>query len=196
MFSGIVSQLGTIKSIRKIDNNYSFQIKTKSDFLKQLSLGDSVSINGICLTTTEVKPTYFSVDVMPETQKLTNLKFLKENDVLNLENSLRINEKISGHFVSGHIDSCEKVLSFKEDKDGFILTVFLSPHLRKYITYKGSITINGVSLTVMKVNKESFSVALIPFTLENTNLGQLKKYDTVNIEIDLIARYVESLIIK
>jgi riboflavin synthase len=193
MFTGIVSNLGKVKEIIKHKENLILEICADKNFLKEIQKGDSISVNGACLTVTQTMPKSFKADVMPETLKLTNINLLKKNSIVNLENPLKINEKISGHFVSGHIDDCCPILSYIKNKKGKILRIFLPKNLKKYIAYKGSVAINGVSLTVMEVNEKSFSVALIPYTLKNTNLGKLKNDDKVNIEVDLLARYLEKI---
>ena len=193
MFSGIISHLGKVADIQKKDENSVLKINTKNSFLKDTEIGESIAVNGVCTTVTNIDSDTFSVDIMPETLRLTNLFDLNVEDTINLEKSLKIGDRISGHFVSGHVDSCEEVLSFTKTDDGKILTISLNEKINKYVPLKGSITINGVSLTVMDVDEKSCSIALIPHTLEETNLGKLEKSDKVNVEVDMIARYLEKI---
>lgn len=186
MFTGIITETGKTLKIKKGKKAWTFTIQTKS-ILKDKKIGDSIAINGACVTITGIKGKNFNFDAIPETLKLTNLRDLKKGSKVNLEPSLKLNQSLDGHFVQGHIDETGTVMSFKKEK----LTIKFPQKLAKYLAFKGSVAINGVSLTISDLKKDTFSVELIPHTLKMTNLGELKKGDKVNLEIDMIARYLE-----
>ena len=179
MFTGIVEETGILKSLK--DSVITVQCKK---VLEGTHPGDSIAINGCCQTVTSITPESFSADVSSETFKITNFNSLKPGDIVNLERALTPSTRMGGHIVQGHIDMTAKYLGDMK---------FEIPD-SKYIVYKGSITVNGVSLTVSKLEKNTFTVAIIPHTLENTNLKYLKKGDLVNIETDILGRYVEKFL--
>lgn len=179
MFTGIVEETGILKSLK--DSVITVQCKK---VLEGTHPGDSIAINGCCQTVTSITPESFSTDVSSETFKITNFNSLKPGDIVNLERALTPSTRMGGHIVQGHIDMTAKYLGDMK---------FEIPD-SKYIVYKGSITVNGVSLTVSKLEKNTFTVAIIPHTLENTNLKYLKKGDLVNIETDILGRYVEKFL--
>ena len=183
MFSGIVQEYS--KSILKEIKPYglSLSIKVTKKFTKGLKKGDSVAVNGVCLTVKKFKPEQIYFDVIHESLKLTNLNNLDSKAPANLERSLRLGEEIGGHLVSGHIHTKAKVLSFKKGKEN-LLKVQLPNSISKYILKKGYVAINGISLTVVKVNNKSFLTSIIPETLQNTNLKFIQKGTIVNIEAD------------
>lgn len=183
MFTGIIRAIGKIKNKKHIHGNVVFEIEKKSLALK---IGDSVSVNGVCLTVVKKSTSSFWVDVIPETLKRTNLKELKIGTPVNLEPAMAITDAVNGHFVTGHIDAACSVI-----KTGNILEISAPRKLIKFIFEKGSIAVNGVSLTVVSVNKNknTFSIAVIPFTKTHTNLGKLRIGKKVNIEVDIMARY-------
>lgn len=187
MFTGIARATGKIKSKKQARSSVVFEIEKKSLILK---IGDSVSVNGACLTVIKKNNTSFWIDVMPETLKKTNLGQLNAGSSVNLEPALKLNDSLSGHFVTGHVDNVSKVIKKEKTRRGEILTIKFPKKLKPFIAKKGSIAINGVSLTVASVSSNLCTIALIPFTARNTNLGALKKGDYVNIEIDIIARYL------
>ena len=192
MFTGIIREIGVLKTktLHKKGGMVSFEIGAKM----KPRCGDSVAVNGVCLTVTKKTGKRFFVDIIPESLTRTNLGTLKEGAPLNLEASIKAGEAFDGHFVSGHIDAAARLISTGKIRHGTGLTIAFPQQLRPYITEKGTITVNGVSLTVVDVTKTQFTVALIPFTMANTNLGTLKKGDTVNLEIDLIARYLHHFV--
>jgi riboflavin synthase len=192
MFTGIVSYIGTFKA-RK---NSSFSFGGPKDFLGKLKVSGSVCVNGVCLTVKGIKDGKFNVDVMPETLRRTNLGNLEEGCEVNLELSLRLGDEFGGHMVSGHIDGTAEVKTIKREGNSQVFTFKLAEGLAKYLVGKGSIAVNGVSLTVIAGTGNSFSVGIIPYTLENTNFGRLKVGDSVNIEVDMMAKYVEKLVAK
>ena len=180
MFTGIIEETGILKGF----NGSIITVECKK-VLENTILGDSIAINGCCQTVTAMTPESFSADVSDETFKITNFKSMKPGDVVNLERALTPSTRMGGHIVQGHVDMVGKYLGDMK---------FEVPD-SKYIVYKGSITVNGVSLTVTKLDKNVFSVAIIPHTLENTNLKNLKAGDLVNIETDVLGRYVEKFLL-
>jgi len=185
MFTGIIRKIGIVSDIKKSDQNRI--LKIKSDI--RCKTGDSIAINGVCATVIKKSPGTFFVELMPETLKRTNLGALKKNSKVNLEKPLKYGDKISGHFVLGHIDGTGIVKAISGTKNYKVIKIKAPRSLRKFIVFKGSISINGVSLTISKVKDDAFEVSLIPYTLTHTNLGDLKINDKVNIEIDVLARY-------
>ena len=191
MFSGIIQKTAKAKNIRRQGKNLWLQISAPKGFMARV--GESISVDGICSTVEQKTGKFFSFYFMPETLKRTNLNSVNNNHLFNLELPLTLNSLISGHLVSGHIDTTSKVKSINQEDKSIQIEFQIDLKFTKYIIYKGSIAVNGVSLTVVTVNPNSFSVSLIPFTLKNTNLGQLKVGDIVNIEVDQIAKYLEKL---
>lgn len=192
MFSGIVEGLENAVKIKKNDQSMEVTLPVPKNW--SIKTGDSVSIDGICSTVKEAKDKTFSVYYMPETIRKTNLSKVSETHQFNLERSLRLNSFLGGHLVSGHIDATAKVLKITTEQDALIVIFTIDSSCARYIIYKGSIAVNGVSLTIVDVDKDSFMVSLIPYTQTHTNLGFLKVGDVVNIEVDLIAKYVEKML--
>ncbi len=190
MFSGIVEEYGTVVAIEKDKENVHFTLTCS--FANELKIDQSVSHNGVCLTVVWVDKTEkkYKVTAIKETLLKSNLGLLEVGSKVNLERSMMMNGRLDGHIVQGHIDGRAKILRFENNR----LTLTPQKELKRYIAYKGSITINGVSLTVSRLEEDSFSVDLITHTQEKTNLGEQKEGDEVNIEIDLIARYLERLV--
>lgn len=193
MFTGIIEKTGLIKSISQNGSNLIFQVEAPGACSK---LGESIAINGTCLTAIKFDEKDFWVEAIPETLNLTNLGALKEGDIVNLENSLRTGDSLDGHFVLGHVDFKTTVKSINPDGESQRYWFNLPAEYNKYVAKKGSICINGVSLTVSDVNAEGWEVCLIPYTLAHTNLGKLTAGSPVNIEIDMLARYLEKLTSK
>ena len=197
MFSGIVETIGTIERIEESEAVTRFTINSRQ-ITERLSIGDSVSTEGVCLTVIEISGDDFSVEAIPETLRLTSLGDMKEGDGVNLELSLTLMDGLGGHLVSGHVDGTGVRLDGPIDgyqarplEEGEVIHWYSAPEaLTRYLVPKGSITIQGVSLTVVDVTRKSFSVALIPHTLEVTTLGQLQVGGRVNLEADMIAKYV------
>jgi len=178
MFTGIIQSIGVVKKIadNSVEISYDFDVKP----------GDSVAVNGVCLTVNKD----CAFDLMDETLNCTNLGGLQIGDKVNLETGMKLGSRIDGHLVSGHVDFVSEVLSFDEG----ILRISFPLNYGKFFAIKGSVCINGVSLTISKLETESLEVSLVDFTLKNTNLGDLKQGDKVNVEIDLIARYLERMV--
>lgn len=188
MFTGIIEELGIVKAV-EFKKNLALLVVEVSKILKGTKLGDSISINGVCLTVTKIKGKQLSFDIMKETLLKTNLGRLKSKDKVNLERALKFGDRLGGHFVTGHIDGMA-VIRKKNSKPNFIEVEFsLDKNLKKFLVPKGSICIDGVSLTVGKVKEKSFTVYLIPHTLELTTLGFKRSQDTVNIEADILTKY-------
>lgn len=187
MFTGIISHLGILKE--RVGSTYAFS--APADFCKKLTIGASVSVNGTCLTVFQkTAANTFSVSIMPETQKRTILGSLKEGNSVNLELPATPDTFLAGHIVQGHVDGIGKVGKVEEVENSRLLTIKILKKLAWYIVEKGSIAINGVSLTVIAANKISLTVGIIPHTWEQTTFNTLQKGDSVNIEVDVLAKYV------
>ncbi len=195
MFTGIIKKEGVIKKIDNKKNGKYFIIEAKG-FLRNVKIGGSISCDGVCLTVINKKKDKFKVELMPETLKLTKFKNTKICDSVNLELALKLGGRINGHFVMGHIDGVGKIKEVKKDGKYRNIIIKVPKKIIKYIANKGSITVNGVSLTVSGVGLNWFKVSLITYTLENTNLSELKIGDLANVEIDMMARYLERLLAK
>ncbi len=189
MFTGIIEQLGTVKAVKASQNLIVVTVDV-GPLAASIKLGDSVAINGVCLTATAKKAKQISFDLMKETINTTSLKYIKAGSRVNLELALKANSRFGGHFVTGHVDELAAIKSIKREKNFVAITIGVSAGLRKYLVTKGSVTIDGISLTVGKVGKGDFTVYLIPFTLTATNLGAKKVGDAVNIETDILAKYI------
>lgn len=189
MFTGIIKHLGTVESL--IDNGSAKVLNIKVDeIVEGLQLGDSVAINGVCLSVTSMDSGVLSFDVISESLERTNLRDLSVDDQVNVEFSMRLNDFVGGHLVSGHSDFVSELVEVDDNRYYFSLP----SEFHRYLVVKGSIVINGVSLTVTSVSDGRFSVDLIPSTLKETNFSEFKVSSRVNIEIDMIARYLEKLI--
>ncbi|MGL4876416.1 MAG: riboflavin synthase [Clostridium sp.] len=192
MFTGIVEEKGRVKKILKGRDSLELLIEGKK-VLEDTLVGDSIAVNGICLTVKRLEDKYFFVDVMDETIKKSNIGNLKEEDFVNLERALTLNKRLGGHIVSGHIDGVGKIKNIESKDNAKIFTIDTEGNILKYIILKGSITIDGISLTVTYVDKEKFKVSIIPHTMEETILLDRKIGSRVNLEVDLIGKYVEKL---
>ena len=188
MFSGIVEYLAKVK---EVDTGESPRIVISAQgFLEDVSIGDSIAVNGVCLTVTEKKEDEFAADVMPETLRKTDLGELKTGSRANLEKSLRVGDRLGGHFVLGHVDGVGVVSAVIPEKNAVVISIDVSGGLMDFIASKGSVAVDGVSLTVVDITPTGFTVSLIPHTLEVTTLGEKKKGSPVNIEVDTLARYI------
>ncbi|MBK7363562.1 MAG: riboflavin synthase [Nitrosomonas sp.] len=195
MFTGIIEAIGTIRQIAQNSKGVSLQIDSGKLDLCDVKIGDSIAVNGICLTVTVRAEHSFSVDVSHETLRCaTGLSNL--GNQVNLEKAMRLSDRLGGHLVSGHVDSVGEVIQFEPEGENYQLSVQVPAELLKYIVVKGSVTVNGVSLTVNRIEGKIFDVNLIPHTLAETNLKLLKVGEAVNLETDLLARYVERLMIQ
>lgn len=193
MFTGLVAELGTVVALKPLNRSYNITVKANK-VLNNLKIGDSVAVNGACLTVVKISGSDFTADVMPETVKLTNLRHLKSGDKVNLERTLRLCDGLDGHIVSGHVEGVGVIASKKAEGIAEVITIKTPSELLKYIIKKGSIAIDGISLTVTEVTATDFSVSLIPHTAAETTLGFKKPGDEVNLETDIIGKYVEHLL--
>jgi len=194
MFTGIIESVGQVTSLNSKQGDFEIKIKYKSSCLNDVSLGDSISVNGICLTVKKFNKSFIYFDLSNET--MSRISELRVGGMVNLESSLRVNSKISGHFVFGHIDGVAKLTKNEIKSRSEEWTVKPPKKLMKYISEKGSISINGVSLTVNSVQESSFKINLIPYTLEHTTLKNFDIGNKMNIEVDMLARYVETILKK
>ena len=197
MFTGLISSLGVVEAITKGDEYAKLTIKD-ANICGQIAIGDSVSVNGTCLSVTAFDNQHFSVDVMVQTLKLTAIGSLTKGDLVNLELATKAGEPLGGHIVQGHVDCIGKVVESKQAEKWLALTVIIPEEKMRYVVPQGSIAIDGVSLTVGELDdsKNTITVWLIPQTLELTNLGKKSPGDQVNIEVDILAKYVERLVNK
>ena len=193
MFTGIIEEIGTVTRIARGTKSSRVTITAKIIF-SDLKLGDSVSTNGVCLTVSEITPSTFTADVMHETLKHTSLAGLATGAGVNLERAMAADGRFGGHIVSGHIDGTGVIRTITKDDNAFIYTIATEPDITKYIIKKGSIAIDGISLTVTHVDDSSFSVSIIPHTRGQTNLADRKISDIVNLEVDMLAKYIEKLL--
>lgn len=191
MFSGIVEKKE--KPLKIIKNKQSITLTLPVPDKWKIKMGDSIAIDGICATVQALDKKSFTVYFMDETLKKTSLLLLSQTHEYNLERPLKLDSLLGGHLVSGHIDTTTTVQNIKQVEESQVITFKIDPLFTKYIIYKGSICVNGVSLTIVSVTNDQFTVSLIPYTLQNTNLGNLKIGDSVNIEVDLLAKYLEKL---
>jgi riboflavin synthase len=199
MFTGIITHKGKVAKIETSPNNANcifFTIEVDNAFVKDLKIGDSIAHDGACLTVIELEQNSFKLQLIPETIAKTNLKNKVVGDYVNLEKAMIVGARLDGHIVQGHVDGVGTVSNFIQEPDNWVLQIYVPTELRKYIAYKGSISINGVSLTVSQKTDQGFEVSLIGLTLVKTNLGELKVGGLVNLEVDVIARYVENMINK
>lgn len=193
MFTGIIQGLGTLFEKRPAGGGMIFGLE--ADFqLTDPEEGESIAVNGACLTARNIKGKRFYVDVSPESLERTGLGRLQTGNRVNLERALRLSDRLGGHLVSGHVDAQGQVEQRRSTGDFTLFTFSLDPALTKYVIAKGSITINGISLTVNTCERNRFSVSIIPHTLAVTTLGALREGDRVNIEVDMIGKYVEKLL--
>jgi riboflavin synthase len=186
MFTGIIQEVGKVVSAAEGKLTIS-----AGNVVPGLKLGDSVAVNGVCLTVTALTTESFSVDVMPETSERSNIELLKVNDKVNVEPALALGGSMGGHLVQGHIDTTGKIVSMKWQGKAMIIGVEAPPSVIRYIVEKGFISVDGISLTVVERDNTSFKVSVVDFTRQNTTLGSRKVGDVVNLEADIIAKYVE-----
>ena len=189
MFTGITTNLGKIVKIENLKNP-EFFIKSSME-LKDIKIGSSIMCSGICLTVIKKKKDIFAVNISEETMNITNSSNWKTGSYLNLEKSLKLGDEISGHLVTGHVDSVSQLKKSTMLEKSYLFYFSIPSSLQKFICRKGSVTLDGVSLTVNEVRKKSFSINLIPHTIKHTTLGRIKVGDMVNIEIDILARYID-----
>ncbi|MBM4463126.1 MAG: riboflavin synthase [Chloroflexi bacterium] len=188
MFTGIIEEVGMVKAAA-----VGWLTIAAGETLQGTKVGDSLAVNGVCLTVTSLDASSFSLDVTPETLQRTNLGGLRPGSGVNLERALVLGGRVGGHLVQGHVDATGKIVSLVPRGESIIARCFAPRQVMRYVVEKGFITLDGVSLTVVDCDATSFSVSLIPHTIEHTNLGSKRAGDVVNLEVDIIAKYVEKL---
>ena len=193
MFTGIIEEVGVVKSIRMGAQSAVITIQAEK-VMEDIHVGDSIATNGVCLTVTSFDENSYSVDVMHETLRRTNLGTLKSGSRVNLERAMAADGRFGGHIVAGHVDDPGTITSMEKDDNAIWITIRTTPAVLKYIVEKGSIAIDGISLTVARVDDKSFAVSVIPHTGANTTLLEKKPGDTVNLETDMVGKYVEKLL--
>ena len=195
MFTGIIQALGTIKKLDNRGNDIRLTVSSPTLDMSDVALGDSIATNGVCLTVTDMGPDYYCADVSAETIKLTGFAHYSAGSTVNLEKAMRPSDRLGGHIVSGHVDGVGEVTQIIKHSDYVEFWVKAPEALAKYIAHKGSITVVGISLTVNEVNGAEFMLWIIPHTLQETIMGSYKVGTAVNLEVDVIARYLERLML-
>ncbi|MDZ5473809.1 riboflavin synthase [Bacillus sp. 31A1R] len=195
MFTGIIEELGVMKKINKQGNTLKLTIQGQK-ILKDVNLGDSIAINGVCLTVTDFTDKLFEVDVMPETFKSTSLSSLKEGSLVNLERAMAANGRFGGHFVTGHVDGVGQIVKKTPKENAIYIEIAVPENFEHWTLLKGSIAIDGTSLTIFGLEDNHVTVSIIPHTAQETVLGMKKAGDIVNIEFDMIAKYLHRFFIK
>jgi riboflavin synthase len=195
MFTGIIEEIGRIRSLKRGSNSAILEIGAVIT-VESTRAGDSIAVNGVCLTVTSIYPEGYSVDVMPETLNRSNLGDLIPGSEVNLERALRLGDRLGGHLLSGHIDGIGIISQFTEDENAKWVTISIAEAQTRYIVEKGSIAIDGISLTVAETKNNLIKVSLIPLTQKTTILSHKKVRDRVNLETDMIGRYIEKLLIN
>ena len=193
MFTGLIRSLGKVVSLVSMAGGVRLEVAMETGGERPIQVGDSVAVNGACLTVVEVGPGRAVMEVSPETLARTNLGDLKPGDMVNLEQALRLGDALDGHLVLGHVDDKATLLEVRREGEFYVFRFSLPEHLARYVARKGSVALDGISLTVKEILGDSFTVAVIPHTLEHTNLQYRKPGDKLNLEVDVIARYVERL---
>ncbi len=191
MFTGIIEELGTITFLQKDHEN--LNITVRANFTSSLKIDQSVAHNGVCLTVVAIENDTYTVTAIKETLDKTNLSLLAVNDVINLERGMKLGDRLDGHIVQGHVDQTATCTAIKEVSGSWFFTFEYDPNLSNITIEKGSITVNGVSLTVVNSKRNEFSVAIIPYTYEHTNFSGFKVGTTVNLEFDVIGKYVKRI---
>ena len=193
MFTGIVEEVGVVEAIEPIDQASRIRIRGQI-VTSDVKPGDSISVNGVCLTVVEPAAGVFSADVMAETLSRSSLAAIEVGAAVNLERAARVDSRLGGHIVQGHVDGVGCISGIQEQENWTLMTIGIPTELSRYLVEKGSITVDGVSLTVVSVNPSEFVISLIPTTLAETTLGSKAPGDTVNLEVDVIAKYVEKML--
>lgn len=196
MFTGIIETTGKIKNLKKTSQNIELKIEpSQTGFLDDIKTGSSISVNGVCLTVTGVTGNNFTVFISTETYNITNLKDIHSNESVNFEKALKLNDRLDGHIVMGHVDDTGIVTGFHKISQDYKLNVKIPQPLLKYVILKGSIAVNGISLTIANIKSNTLSFSVIPETYNNTNVPQMKIGGKVNIEVDMFAKYIRKCIV-
>jgi len=193
MFTGLIREVGEVAWLRRTDQSVQLLVRAPQ-MAPRVRTGESVAVNGCCLTVSAHRDKQMMFDLLEESLERTNLKELKPGHPVNLERALRLDGRLGGHFIQGHVDCATEILAVEEKGADVRLDLALPAEFARYVAYKGSIGVNGVSLTVAELGDQSFSIWIIPHTLDNTNLGDLVAGDRVNLEFDILAKYVERLL--
>lgn len=193
MFTGLVEELGKVKNLSRGTSSARLTVSA-AKILGDIKLGDSIAVNGTCLTVVEFTDTWFTADVMPETVRRTVLRDLKSGDPVNLERTLRVGDRFGGHIVSGHIDGVGSILSKETEDNAILVKISAGPEVMRYVIKKGSVAIDGISLTVVDCEQDWFIVSLIPHTAKVTTVGLKRVGEAVNLETDVIGKYVEKML--
>jgi riboflavin synthase len=195
MFTGIIEEVGKVTSIKQDQGNRRLTVSS-SQLWKELHQGASIAVSGVCLTAVEITPQFFSADLAEETWRRTSFSRIRQGALVNLELPMRADGRFGGHIVQGHVDGTGTFLALEPipGADDYWLHIEIPPELERYVIFKGSLSIEGISLTVAKIEGRQVTVAIIPHTVKMTNLGSLKKGDPVNLEVDMIAKYVEKML--
>ncbi|MCB1584275.1 MAG: riboflavin synthase [Xanthomonadales bacterium] len=194
MFTGIIQSIGQVIDKQKVSGDYQFKIKTNFSKPEQIKLGDSIAMDGVCLTVTDICNDTVTVDVSVETVNKTTVELWQTGSQINLEPAMSLQDQLGGHIVSGHVDAVGQCIKRETSARSEVFKFEVPQQLSQYMVTKGSVAINGVSLTVNAVNDNIISINLVPHTLQHTNLDQLQPGSKVNIEVDTIARYVEKML--
>ena len=193
MFTGLIEATGTVELVQP--EGSARRVRIASPLSPELRAGDSIAVNGVCLTVLDGSAAVFSVDVSPETLRVTTFGTLAQRSVVNLERPLRADARLGGHFVLGHVDGVGRINAIERDGECYWLTVDVPPSLARYIISKGSIAIDGISLTVARLERSTIGVQIIPFTWQHTGLSGARAGDPVNLEVDVLGKYVERLVL-
>jgi len=195
MFTGLIEEMGLVLSLEQEATNLNLEIQAQT-VIEDMKLGDSIAIDGVCQTVTKITQKSFWVTAIQETLKLTNFSSYKLGTKVNLERCLRLSDRLGGHLVQGHVDTVGIVQNITNQNGSFELKIELPASLMKYVIHKGSLTVNGISLTIAALNDNLVTLCIIPKTWELTNVSQLQKHSPVNIEVDQVAKYIENLVAK
>jgi riboflavin synthase len=190
VFTGIIEEVGIIQELRFLSQGASITVGAERS-ANGLKIGDSIAVNGVCLTATRIGSGFFVCDISAETLRISTFKLMKQGSRVNLERSLMVGDRLGGHFVQGHVDGVGRLISKTASGEGFEVSFDFPRELERYLVYKGSISVNGISLTIASLSRGIFSVAVIPHTFESTNLSQLIIGDIVNLEVDILGKYFE-----
>ena len=193
MFTGIIEEIGVISQVKQTGEGASLTVNA-SNVLTDSKVGDSIAIDGVCLTMTQADSTMFTADISPETLRRTTLGDRSQGDEVNLERSLQLNSRLGGHIVLGHVDDAGVISGWRDEGASSMMRVAASPDVMRYVVFKGSICVDGISLTIANLFETEFEIALIPHTKQATTIGKKHVGDRVNIEVDLLGRYVEKLV--
>ncbi|WP_186669753.1 riboflavin synthase [Sporosarcina sp. BP05] len=193
MFTGIIEEIGTVSAVRPAANSLQLSIRCTT-VLSDVKKGDSLALNGVCLTVSDFSSNQFTADVMPETVKATTLQALRTGSPVNLERAMAANGRFGGHIVSGHVDGTGEIVSVRQKENAIYLEISIATELLKYFIPKGSVTVDGTSLTVFGVTDKGFIISLIPVTQDDSIIGRKRIGDKVNVECDMLAKYIERLL--